>query len=57
MEYLTIRQVAERLQVSTKTISRRIEDGSLSAIRLGSKTIRIEESELKRYVDENRRVG
>ena len=28
MEYLTIRQAAERLQVSTKTISRRIDDGS-----------------------------
>jgi excisionase family DNA binding protein len=54
LEYLTIRQVAERLQVSTKTISRRIDDGSLPAIRLGDKTIRIDEAELQKYIDTRR---
>ena len=41
MEYLTIRQAAERLQVSAKTISRRIDDGSLPCVMFGARTIRI----------------
>lgn len=49
--YLTVKQASERLQVSTKTIFRRIKDGSITAIRLGPKTIRIEEAELQRYID------
>lgn len=52
--YLTVKQAAERLQVSTKTISRRIEDGSIPVIRLGNKTIRIDENELQRYIDSRR---
>lgn len=53
--YLTIKQAAQRLQVSTKTIFRRIEDGSLSCIQLGARTIRIEEEELQRYVNSHKR--
>lgn len=51
--YLTVKQAAERLNVSTKTIFRRIKDGSISAIRLGEKTIRIEDAELQRYANSN----
>lgn len=51
---LTMSQAAERLQVSKKTISRRIGDGTLPAIRLGARTIRIDEKELDRYIDERR---
>ena len=49
--YYTVKQVADKLQVSSKTIRRRIEDGSISIIRLGAKTIRIEESALNQYID------
>ena len=55
MEYLTIKQAAERLQVSTKTISRRIADGSLPCVRLGTRTIRIRDVDLNDYI--NKRIG
>jgi len=51
LEYLTIRQAAERLQVSTKTISRRIDDGSLRCVRLGARTIRIRDVDLNDYIN------
>lgn len=47
-------QAAERLQVSKKTIFRRIADGSIKAIRLGNKTIRIEEADLQAFIDGKR---
>lgn len=49
--YLTVKQAAERLQVCNKTIFRRIQDGSIKAFKLGEKTIRIDEAELKRYIE------
>ena len=55
LEHLTIRQAAERLQVSTKTISRRIDDGSLPCVRLGARTIRIRNVDLNDYI--NKRIG
>ena len=51
LEYLTIRQAAERLQVSAKTISRRIDDGSLPCVRLGARTIRIRDVDLNDYIN------
>lgn len=56
MEYLTIKQVAERLQVSTKTISRRIQDGSLPCYRLGFRTIRIRDADLQNYINSSELV-
>ena len=55
MEYLTTRQAAERLQVSTKTISRRIDAGSLPYVRLGARIIRIRDADLNDYI--NKRIG
>jgi len=55
LEYLTIRQAAERLQVSTKTISRRIDAGSLPCVRLGARIIRIRDADLNDYI--NKRIG
>jgi len=49
--YLTVKQAAERLQVCKKTIIRRIEDGSIKAVRLSHRVIRIAEEELQRYID------
>jgi excisionase family DNA binding protein len=51
LEYLTIRQAAEKLQVSTKTITRRIQDGSLPCYRLGFRTIRIRDVDLQNYIN------
>ena len=51
MEYLTIIQAAELLQVSTKTILRRIDDGSLPCVRLGARTIRIRNADLNDYIN------
>jgi excisionase family DNA binding protein len=54
-EWLTIEQVAEWLQVSTRTIRRYIEDGSLPAVNLGGRAIRIRRQDLEAWL-ENRRV-
>ena len=51
---LTLDQVAEILQVKRTTVLKRIDDGTLTAIRIGRKTIRIEEEELKRFIEEKK---
>jgi excisionase family DNA binding protein len=40
-DYLTIQTAAERFGVSTKTIRRRIADGTIPAVRIGPQIIRI----------------
>jgi len=49
-QYLSPRQVAERLGVSVKTVSRRIADGELRAARIG-RLIRIAAADVQRYVE------
>jgi len=49
--YLTVSQAAALLQVSRKTIRRRIADGSILAIRIAPNAIRIEPRALESYVD------
>ncbi|OBA97479.1 hypothetical protein A5668_02735 [Mycolicibacterium fortuitum] len=44
--WLTIEQVATDYHVSTRTIRRRIADGSISAKRLGTRLIRIDAESL-----------
>lgn len=51
MKYLTIKQAAEKLQVSTKTITRRIKDGSIPCYKLGFRTIRIRDVDLQNYIN------
>lgn len=55
--YLTVAQAAERLQVSTKTIFRRIADGSLPSHRIGTKTIRIKDDDLNKFMEGKRQGG
>lgn len=50
--YLSPRQVAELLGVSTKTVSRRIADGEIRASRIG-RLLRIAAADVQRYVDRN----
>ncbi len=53
-EWLTVEQVAEWLQVSTKTIRRYIEDGSLPAVNLGGRAIRIRRQDLDAWLEKRR---
>lgn len=55
--YMTVAQAAEKLQVSKKTILRRIADGSLSSHRIGPQTIRIKEEDLDKYLNSKRQGG
>jgi excisionase family DNA binding protein len=48
--YLSIKQVAEKLNVCTKTIQRRIADGSIPVSRLSAKFIRIDEKDLEAFM-------
>ena len=51
--YLTVPEVAERLNVSRHSIYRWVKDGYLSAYRLGHE-LRITESALQRFLEERR---
>lgn len=46
MQLLTIAEAAERLKVSTRTVSRYIAAGTLPATRITHKTVRIKESDV-----------
>lgn len=48
--YYTIKQVAEKLQLSEKTIRNKIETEELSAVRVSDRSIRIKESSLDAYI-------
>lgn len=47
--YMTVKAVADRFVVSTRTVERWIEHGQLSVIRLGPKLTRIRPSDLEAF--------
>ena len=49
MSYLTVKNVADRFQVSTRTVERLIATGQLSAVRFGPKLLRIPPAALEAY--------
>ena len=51
---LTIEQVAVRLQVSSKSVRRYIEEGRLQVIRLSERKLRISEADLEQFIDDMR---
>ena len=51
---LTIEQVAVRLQVSSKSVRRYIEEGRLQVIRLSERKLRISEADLEKFIDDMR---
>lgn len=53
-KFLTIRQVAEELGVSERSVWRRIEDEELPRYQFGSST-RVKREDLDAYIDKNRR--
>ena len=50
----TIKQVAEQLQLDYETIRRWINKGELPALKLGSGDYRIDEADLKAFLDKAR---
>jgi excisionase family DNA binding protein len=51
-QLLTVREVADRLKLSEKSVRRRIASGELPAVRLGGRgsQLRVDERELDEYV-------
>ncbi len=50
---LTVREAAKRLGVSTSTVKRRIRDGSLPAVRIGTRpgqSVRVDPAELDHWI-------
>jgi len=49
-DILTIQEVAKLLKVSNRTVYRWIDSGDLKVARIGRKTYRVFESDLKRFI-------
>jgi excisionase family DNA binding protein len=47
--YLTVKDVADTIQVSSRTVERWIERGDLLAVRFGPKLLRIRPTDLKEF--------
>ncbi len=50
---LTVREVAERLKVSTKTVYRLVYRGELPAYKVG-RSVRVQEEDLKSFLEKQR---
>ncbi len=50
---LTVKETAAKLKVTTRYVYKLIQKGELEVIKLGTNN-RIEEGELRRYIDNNR---
>jgi excisionase family DNA binding protein len=48
---VSLKDAAEALAVSTRTVRRYIADGQLDAVRLGRKTLRIKVESVERFID------
>lgn len=48
--YLTVKQTAGKLGVSSKTVFRYIADGKLKAYKLSQRCVRIDETDLEKFV-------
>ena len=56
MQLMKVKDVANRLKVTTKTVYRKITGGELSVVRLG-RSIRISEEALNEYLNGHKMVG
>lgn len=52
---MTIKEVAEKLRLSTRTVYRLIEAGKLKAIKISRKAYRISEKELIRFLEKHQK--
>ena len=55
--WLSVKDIAELFGLKPKTIYERVADGVLPAVRLGPRTLRIERSELDKFVERGRKVA
>ena len=49
---LSVREVADRLRISTRSVHLLIRRGSLRAVRLGPRATRVKAAEVERYIRE-----
>ena len=56
-ELLTVKQVAEILQVHEQTVWRYLRNGSLPAVRLGRRVVRVARSDLETFIASGRTSG
>jgi len=57
MEYMTVKQVANKLQVSEYTVRDWVKLGNLKAHKFGHKTIRIPIGEVVKFIDRHETAG
>ena len=60
VQYMTVAQVADRLQLSEVSVRRKIRDGEIPAVRLASAgrgAVRVPEHELDRWLEGRHVVG
>lgn len=50
-EYLTPREVAEKLRIHERTVRRLLSSGKLPGVRIGEKTWRISAAALRAYIE------
>lgn len=53
--FLTAKEVAERLGVKTKTVLKMINAGTLPAVRMSSKLIRIDSKDFDEFISKNKK--
>jgi len=52
-QYLSYREVSQRLRVSVPTIRRWVSSGGLPAVRLGERCVRIKRADLDRFIEQS----
>lgn len=52
--FLTIKQVAEKLQVDRRTVQRYVQAGKLRVYRISTKNVRVDASEFQRFLNMRR---
>ena len=53
-QFYSVKQVAERLNVSTRTVHRWIDDSRLPATKLGHNILRISQEDLDEFLDKHK---
>jgi excisionase family DNA binding protein len=53
---LTLKEAADYLGISLTTLRRVINNGEIVTVRIGIRGVRIEESELQRYIEQRRQL-
>jgi excisionase family DNA binding protein len=49
-EFLTVQEIADRFKLNQQTVRNWIDNGALSAVRLGARRVRVRESDLEAFL-------